>query len=36
MCVVLWMGLLRMFDGKADIVDLVLRHYHGKPVVPAP
>jgi WD40 repeat protein len=23
------MGLLRLFDGKADIVDLVLRHFHG-------
>ena len=23
------MGLLRLFHGKADIVDLVLRHYHG-------
>ena len=28
-CVVLRMGLLRLFDGKSDIVDLVLRHYHG-------
>ncbi len=23
------MGLLCLFDGKADVVDLVLRHYHG-------
>ena len=22
-------GLLRLFDSKADVVDLVLRHYHG-------
>jgi hypothetical protein len=22
------MALLRLFDGKVDIVDLVLRHYH--------
>ena len=28
-CVVLRMGLLRLFHGKADIVDLVLWHYHG-------
>ena len=28
-CVLLRMGLLRLFDGKSDIVDLVLRHYHG-------
>ncbi len=28
-CVVLRKGLLRQFDGKADIVDLILRHYHG-------
>ena len=28
-CVLLPMGLLRLFDGKSDIVDLVLRHYHG-------
>ena len=27
-CVVLRMGLLRLFHGKADIVDLVLRHYY--------
>jgi hypothetical protein len=27
-CVVLRMGLLRLFHGKSDIVDLVLRHYH--------
>jgi hypothetical protein len=27
-CVVLRMGLLRLFHGKTDIVDLVLRHYH--------
>ncbi len=27
-CVVLRMGLLSLFDGKADIVDLVLRHYY--------
>ena len=28
MCVMLRKGLLRLFHGKADIVDLVLRHYH--------
>jgi len=28
-CVVLRTGLLRLFHGKADIVDLVLRHYYG-------
>jgi hypothetical protein len=28
-CILLRMGLLRLFDGKADIVDLVLRHFHG-------
>ena len=28
-CVVLRMGLLRLFHGKADIVDLVSRPYHG-------
>jgi hypothetical protein len=28
-CILLRMGLLRLFDGKSDIVDLVLRHYHG-------
>ena len=28
-CVVLRMGLLRLFQDKADIVDLVFRHYHG-------
>jgi hypothetical protein len=28
-CVLIRMGLLRLFDGKSDIVDLVLRHYHG-------
>jgi len=28
-CVVLRMGLLRLFDNQADVVDLVLRHYHG-------
>ncbi len=28
-CVVLRMGVLRLFDGKVDIVDLVLRYYHG-------
>ena len=28
-CVLLPMGLLRLFDGKSDIVDLVLRHYRG-------
>ena len=27
-CVLLRMGLLRLFDGKSDIVDLVLRQYH--------
>ncbi len=27
-CAVLRQGLLRLFDGKADVVDLVL-HYHG-------
>jgi len=27
-CVVLRKGLLRLFDSKADVVDLVLRHYH--------
>ena len=28
-CVVLRMGLLRLFQDKADIVDLVFRLYHG-------
>ena len=28
-CVVLRVGLLRLFRGKTDIVDLVLRHYRG-------
>eukprot|EP00802_Teleaulax_amphioxeia_P006472 Tamp_06476.p2 GENE.Tamp_06476~~Tamp_06476.p2 ORF type:complete len:291 (+),score=69.52 Tamp_06476:628-1500(+) len=28
-CVMLRVPLLRVFDGKADIVDLILRHYHG-------
>jgi hypothetical protein len=28
-CVVLRMGLLGLFHDRADIVDLVLRHYHG-------
>jgi hypothetical protein len=28
-CVLLRMGLLKLCHGKADIVDLVLRHYHG-------
>ena len=28
-CVVLCAGLLALFDGKADVVDLVLRHYYG-------
>ena len=28
-CVLLRKSLLRLFYGKADIVDLVLRHYHG-------
>ena len=28
-CVMLRVTLLRVFDGKADIVDLILRHYHG-------
>jgi hypothetical protein len=28
-CVLLQTGLLRLFHGKAYIVDLVLRHYHG-------
>jgi hypothetical protein len=27
-CVVLRIGLLHLFDDKADIVDLVLRHYY--------
>ena len=28
-CVVLCAGLHTLFDGKADVVDLVLRHYYG-------
>ena len=28
-CIVLRMGLLRLFHGKTDIVALILRHYHG-------
>ena len=28
-CVVLCAGLHALFDGKADVVDLVLRHYYG-------
>jgi hypothetical protein len=27
-CVLLRMGLLKLCHGKADIVDLVFRHYH--------
>ena len=28
-CVVLRMGLLRLFRDKADVVDLVMLHYNG-------
>ena len=28
-CVVLCVGLHALFDGKVDVVDLVLRHYYG-------
>ena len=28
-CVMIPLTLNRLFHGKADIVDLVLRHYHG-------
>ena len=28
-CVVLCVGLHALFHGKADVVDLVLRHYYG-------